>query len=66
MQEKEHREAGSFYDHVRKTEKKSKKDPTPVVGAVIAVVLLILLAAFVLVFLPYTRINLLELMRRTR
>ena len=38
----------------------------PVIGAAGAILLLILLAVLVLFVLPYTRINLIELMRRAR
>ena len=66
MNEEKKKEHGAFYDHIKETKKKSKKDPTPVIGAVFAILLLVLLAILVIFVLPYTRINLLELMRRAR
>ena len=49
-----------------KTRRRVRRDLIPVFGVAAAIVLLLALALLILIYLPYTRINLIGLMRRNR
>ena len=54
-----------FYEMTREPKKKRlRRDFLPLIGAVAAILLLLIMTVLVLIVLPYTRINLVNLMRR--